>query len=181
MNLWLSPHNDDEVLFGSFTLLRHRPHVVVCFRSQRQEDLYDILAYTREQETGRALRVLGMESWEQLEILDTDQRRRAYLMASLKRLDVRHAPEIVWAPEYETGGHDDHNIVSDIATQVFGTRVRYYLTYVRGKGRTIGTEVPHDPGWVPLKLRALAEYASQATHPSTCYWFVDDTLREYVP
>jgi hypothetical protein len=80
------------------------------------------------------------------------------------------------------GGHEQHNLVAEVARTIFGDRVQPYLTYVRGQMRTRGTEVPFEPQWVSRKLRALACYESQiALTGNTQPWFMDDTLREYVP
>ena len=35
MDLFLSPHNDDEALFASYVQLRDHPHVLVCLRGRR--------------------------------------------------------------------------------------------------------------------------------------------------
>ena len=56
-----------------------------------------------------------------------------------------------------------------------------YLTYKRGSMRSRGTEVPFEPKWAWLKLRALACYQSQVELENTMPWFIDDTFREYVP
>lgn len=183
-DLWLSPHNDDETLFGAFTILRHRPHVVICFKSQVQEDRYGITAATREDETERALWNLGINNWLQSPILDSNSDWEAMvgkMIALFAELDVVHKPERVWAPYVEDGGHDQHNLVGSVAIGTFGVRYRPYLTYVRGRMRTVGVEVPFEPSWVARKMRALSCYESQIELDNTRPWFTDDTLREYVP
>jgi LmbE family N-acetylglucosaminyl deacetylase len=180
-DLFLAPHNDDETLFGSFTLLAHLPTVVICFKSQVQEDRYGIFAATREKETERALWNLGVPSMIQSEILDTDPRGPEKLLDELAQLDRVHAPERVWAPAYEEDGHEQHNVVSYAANGIFGNRVQPYLTYRRGSMRTRGTEVYFRPDWVIRKMRALCCYESQIALDNTRPWFMDDTLREYVP
>jgi hypothetical protein len=132
-------------------------------------------------ETNQALWNLGCPSWEQLLTPDTnpDEMRLGY---DLELLDTIHSPERVWAPALELGGHDQHNAVGQVALDVFGHRVRPYLTYVRGRMRTRGAEVPFEPSWVARKMRALSCYQSQIALEGDCQpWFMDDTLREYVP
>lgn len=182
MNLCLSPHNDDETLFCSWTIIEHKPHVVVCFKSQIQEDRGGPTAAVREAETNRALWWLGAPSWEQLATLDTDPDPSAKLYDDLVKLRERHDPQLVWAPYREEGGHDQHNAVAGVALEVFEHRCRWYCTYVRGQGtRTRRVEVPFQPQWVATKLRAMACYASQIGVANTQFWFIDDTMREYVP
>lgn len=182
MNLFLAPHNDDETLFGSFTILREKPTVITCLKSQVQQDRYGISAETREKETQEALRWLGEPDWKQLTTLDSDRlRMEGKLLDDLAILDMVHEPECVWAPAYEENGHEQHNLVSRAADSIFGFRVQPYLTYQRGSMRSRGREVSFEPEWVWWKLLALACYRSQILLDNTRAWFMDDTLREYVP
>src|SRR4051812_35384471 len=72
VNLFLSPHNDDEALFGSCLLLRHKPKVTVCFRSFVEDSWPDGPGYEeREAETTAAMGVLGCE-WEQWHYRDDE-------------------------------------------------------------------------------------------------------------
>jgi LmbE family N-acetylglucosaminyl deacetylase len=180
-DLFLAPHNDDETLFGSYTILRHDPTVITCLRSQVQADRGGPSARIREVETGMALWWLGNPAWQQLLTLDTDPNIPDKLLDDFDHLDTVHEPERVWAPAYEENGHDQHNAVSFAAHGIFGDRVQPYLTYQRGSMRTRGREVPFEPPWVWAKLRALTCYRSQIMLENTRAWFMDDSLREYVP
>lgn len=177
--LFLAPHNDDEVLFGSFLIQEHRPEVVVCLRSQVQRERYGITAAVREAETTDALLELGIETWEQWAYLDSDPDWDAIR----EHLATRYAwPEvgIVFAPAIEEDGHEQHNRIGALALEVFGDRVVSYLTYTRSGGRSRnGTEIQPKPEWVERKHRALACYRSQIAEPSCAPWFLGD-LREYV-
>jgi LmbE family N-acetylglucosaminyl deacetylase len=181
VDLLLSPHNDDETLFAAYTIMRHQPHVVICLKSQVQENRYGILASTREAETRHALRLLGITSWEQSLILDTDTEPEPKLVELMDSLENRYAPGIVWAPFSEEGGHEQHNLISFFALRAFEERTRFYCTYTRGQGRSRRVEVQATAGMVARKMRALSSYKSQIELENTRYWFVDDTLREYVP
>ncbi len=186
-DLLLAPHNDDETLFGSFTILRERPMVIICLRSQVQEDRYGILASTREKETQSALWWLGQPTWKQCMTLDNDPNYADKLVDDFETLDYVHAPERVWAPHWEVGGHEQHNGVAIAASGIFGKRVQPYLTYKRGQKhsngqiRSHGREIEYEPSWVWLKMRALCCYRSQIELDNTRPWFMDDTLREYEP
>lgn len=85
------------------------------------------------------------------------------------------SPDVVIAPSFEDGGHEQHNAVAEAATAVFGGNVIHYLTNTRHGGRsTDGTEVElDDPEWISLKLQALACYRSQMRVPNCRPWFYD--------
>lgn len=180
-SLLLAPHHDDEVLWCSWSILRYQPHVIICLRSDLQEKRgMGITNAQRVTETSRALWWLGDPSSEFWQFSDANPDWEGF-KAKLYEFAATHEDlERVFAPAVEEGGHDQHNEVGRIAVEVFGG-VEPYLTYVRGSGRSIGTEVPFEPGWPAKKLRALSCYESQIAEPSTAYWFLDSGLREYTP
>lgn len=164
MRLFLSPHNDDECLFGAYTLLRERPGVVVVFRSERQGAL-GVSAAVREAETDAAMGVLGCvwEQWPFGDLLPQWHRVEKRLL----RLD----PERVWAPWPEPNGHEQHNFVGEVAGRLWPGRVTFYTTYTPA-GRSVGRPVSFEPGWPELKREALACYRSQIELDSTAAHFV---------
>jgi len=160
-----APHSDDEALFGAFTILKYRPHVVVCFPSVG--DYGDTTI--REAETREAMSVLGaaqVQQWDGRE-----------LVAKMRKMDARLKPSRVWAPDRDTS-HPDHVAVAMAAREVFGDRVTTFHTYREGQKVRSGRLVPFEPAWVSQKLRALARYQSQLNHPRAVYWFTQD-LAEY--
>jgi glycosyltransferase involved in cell wall biosynthesis len=160
-----APHNDDECLFSSFTILRYRPRVVICFGSAGD---YGSTA-EREAETREAMTILGARSVEQWNGGDLVERMRAY--------DEEVHPIRVWAPHTQTS-HPDHLAVAEASREVFGSRVNAYHTYdAAGKVRA-GTEVKYETEWIEAKLRALSRYKTQLTHPRAHQFFLND-LREY--
>lgn len=182
--LFLAPHNDDETLFGAFTLLAWHPDVVVCYRSAKQKGIDPVV---RERETAVALSILkGDGSFVQAEVFDTapDDELVDHLTATLPGMhDVfgrSDQYDIVFAPAIEDGGHEQHTLVGKIARDVFGEKVVHYLTYRRGFGRSrSSTEVPFHPLWPAAKLAAMSMYRSQIELPSTAPWFVDYGIREF--
>lgn len=183
-SLFLSPHNDDAVLFGSFTLLREQPHVVVVFRSVVQEKRgTGITAATREQEDRDAMIVLGLDThlpvpstrWEQWEFGDDDPdvNLGGPIVAKIRETAERF--DHVYAPfPYEHDGNPQHDAVGTIAReQVNDEHLTYYHTYTGGRHREESQHrVPIlDPDWVRLKLLALACYTSQIREPSTGHHF----------
>lgn len=174
-----APHNDDEVLFAGFLAMQHDAHIVVVLRSQVQWDRgFDITAQQREKETEAAVREMGL-TFAQWPYGDAAPDWGAVTVA-MRTLDERLNPELVFAPAWESDGHDQHNKVADLADAVFGTRVAFYTTYVRGRGRTeTDTPVVGTPDQIGRKLRALACYRSQIAEPSCQPWFLDG-LTEYL-
>lgn len=173
-SLLLAPHSDDETLFASYLILRHKPTVTVCLRSPGE------LGVSRFRETRAAMRILGdpeVETWP--------YRETQPLPRDFYELLFRRAEEYdhCFAPAVEEGGHEHHNEVGRLALAVFGEhRVTRYLTYTRHGGRSReGTLVEPEPEWVALKLAALACYRSQIDDPATRPWFYDLVdLREWV-
>lgn len=163
-----APHADDESLFAAYTCLREQPLIVVCFDEGRYYD-----------ELSPAASVLGC-NWRGLAGRGTEDAIRAAMLASQEYgpSRVKH----VWAPAYAEDGHEDHNLIAMLAREVYGSRVRSYLTYApRGERQTNGDEVRPEPWMIARKLRALSFYVSQIELPATRPWFFDLLdLREWV-
>ena len=113
MNLLLSPHNDDEALFASYTVIRERPHVVVCHRAAHGYGDPD----EREAESRAAVEILG-GTFEQRDIPSDDN----YLHSALVAMDRIWEPARVWAPNMDTS-HADHALLACVALDVFGDRL----------------------------------------------------------
>lgn len=179
--LFLSPHHDDETLFGTFTLLRYRPRVIVCTKAEVQDSASypggPITHMKRAEEFALAMSLLGIRDctgWMYSDI-DPDWDTMREHMATE---DLHLAPQIVFAPAVEVGGHDQHNGVGQLAHEVFGSRVRPYMTYT-AQGRSRGVEVEWDSHWPGLKMRALAAYQSQINSSACRPHFMGDWLTEY--
>lgn len=161
--IFLSPHNDDETLFGAFTLLREQPRVVTVLRSCVQEQVGTGVTHReREAETEAALAVLGVTKWEQWPYPDSDppwsdvEKRLASLQA-----------EHIYAPAIERGGHPHHNVIGQLAQALWPRKVTYYTTYTTWGRTKRGCVVPWEYEWALLKLRALSCYRSQIVLPGT--------------
>lgn len=161
-----SPHSDDEALFASFTILRHRPRIIICYPSVG--DYGD--TETRLAETREAMTILGGDPVEQWNGGD--------LVAQMREFDKRTRPTQVFAPS-PRASHQDHVAVAKAAATVFGPRVARYHTYDAGGKVRDGKQVEYEPEWIQAKLRALARYESQIKHHRACTFFLDD-LREYL-
>lgn len=177
MKLLISPHNDDETLFAAFTILRHRPLVVVVTDSARQAKRgLPISAQQRRRETLDAMEYLGISTVKFLGIPDDELTQTGLRNALAPYMDK---VDEVWVPNVEpSGGNQDHDLVGSVAAELWPACHRY-ATYTReGKSRR-GSLVPWEKCWPELKLRALACYTSQIAEPSTAEHFLRDQF-EYV-
>jgi LmbE family N-acetylglucosaminyl deacetylase len=148
--VFLAPHGDDETLFGAFTLLQHKPHVIVCCDR----------GITRLAETAAACALLGVtfEQWH-------DPVDELVYVLEERRYDT------IYAPKPEVDGDADHNAIGRMVEQRFGASARLYMTHTTA-GKSKGRPVPYELPWIGLKLRALACYASQYGHPSRAPHFL---------
>lgn len=176
MNLLLAPHQDDETLFAAYTALRYQPLIVFCTMPKKHE-ADGITAARRLAEARQAaaelrcscLQLVGQR--DDMHSLDETLLRKQF-----ERQDAMYQPQRIWAPAPELGGHEHHTQVGQVASEVFGYRVRHYMTYVRGQGRSTGSyKVEVTPTARKRKAAAMACYASQAAHPATAYWFADES------
>ncbi len=178
MKLFLSPHNDDETLFGAYLILRYKPKVIVCFRSFVEEAWPNGPRYPeREAETDAAMQVLGSD-WEQWEFRDDEPFVTDYKELCERLVALAPNVDQVFAPMPEKGGHYHHNLVGNIAAALF-PYVTFYTTYTHDRGRTLGTPVPVEDGWEDIKRKALTRYGSQIALPQTRMHF-ERPMDEYV-
>ena len=125
MKLLLSPHNDDETLFAAYTILREKPFVIIVTDSYIQEERGDKITWDqRRRETEQALTMLGSEA-HFLGIPDTDL-NHFELHEILKVYDA----EVIYAPAIQ-GGHRQHDMVGEVARELWGKKVKYYATYTK--------------------------------------------------
>lgn len=178
MKLFLSPHNDDAVLFGAFTIQRERPLVVTVLDSYLQR-APGVTYERRRAEDEAALAVLGCDL-EFLGFSDTayGQQEHLDMVYSFERWKDA---EMVYAPAIEKGGHAHHNLIGKWASEVF-PRVTFYTTYTRthGKTRTEHEVIPQSGEHIRRKLQALACYESQIDIEALgCRPHFMNDLREY--
>lgn len=165
MNLFFTPHADDECLFGAFTLIREQPRVIVCCPSSGDYGSTEL----RFRETQDAIGRLGVGS--------AIQWNGEALVGKMRSLDHAERPVRVWAPDPDTS-HPQHQAVHVAAADVFGDRLSTYHTYRDGLKVRAGQRVPFEPAWIGQKLAALACYQSQWSHPRAHVFFTWD-LEEY--
>ena len=158
MKLLLSPHNDDECLFATYTLIRERPLVVVVTDSDAHV-AEGVSAHDRRKESIRACELLGVP----VVFLGLKDGVLEQQKAELKRRLEPFASQPwthVFAPAIQ-GGHKDHDAVGEVVSSLFSP-VSYYSTYAAGECFTpAGREIVPTPEEVELKNRALDCYPSQ--------------------
>lgn len=178
MDIFLAPHNDDETLFGAFTIMRHKPQVVIVFDGYLQAMRgAPITAEQRREETRAALMEMGAPPPLFLghsdACLDVEQMT---LKLQIEAIIANYGSGVIFAPAAEFEGHHQHNIVANMASEVSGNIV-HYMTYTR-TGKSTGQRVPATSDMICRKLRALACYRSQIELANTREHFLRD-LNEY--
>ncbi len=176
-----SPHNDDETLFAFYTMRRHEATLVVVLRSMRQELQQRGPTYRmREAETQCAVTIAGASGYVQWAHTD-DAPDWHEIERAITGYLAFAKPDVVIAPAWEEGGHEDHNGLAIIFdTLVMQAELVRYLTYKRGHGRSEdGIEVVPSPAEKAAKMAALRCYRSQRAHPQTAPWFGPDQ-REFI-
>jgi LmbE family N-acetylglucosaminyl deacetylase len=179
MALFIAPHNDDETLFGAFTILRERPLVVVVFDGHAQKARGNSVGWVeRRLETRRALEILGSVPCY-LGFSDDDPKVTAGAIRARLLETLGAFNETVFAPALEVGGHAQHNLVAAAVDD--DPRVVRYLTYTPAGKSTSSRPVPIErPEWIGKKLRALSCYESQWDPRLGCYpHFLRDQTEYY--
>ena len=165
MKVFVSPHNDDEALFGAFTIQREKPLVIIVFDSvvqvQRGHAACD--AVTRREESLRALEELGTpRSMVRFCGLGDHGTYSVGVVADAIKRQIGGASEYAWVPAPLAGGHAQHNLVGDACLSLGWPRPRLYATYTgSGKTRTDNPVLVESGDWIKRKLRALACYETQ--------------------
>lgn len=170
MQVFLSPHSDDEILFGAYTIMREKPLVVICTHATMQGGN----GYERAMESYRAMKMLGASVM--FLGIDEDELTEEVLEEKLRFLDSDDYLYL-YAPVYEQDGNPHHNLVNRVARRIT-CHVSTYKTYSGLETRTIGKEIIPTPEELELKKRAMLCYQTQIQNPFTSHYF--DVTNEYV-
>ena len=159
-SIFISPHFDDETLFGAYTIMREKPLVIICIDSYIEEERGDNATNEeRTAETMTAMKLLGVK----VELLHIPDKSFTYddLYDKLGEILDKYEPEVVYAPAIEENGNPIHNDVGRVADDIFDN-VKHYMTYNISDTKTRGSKiiVPTEGG-VALKNRMLKCYPSQ--------------------
>ncbi len=165
--LFLSPHDDDQALFGAFTLMREQPLVAIVTDAYKQQNRGEnISPELRAHETTEAMKIFGLPH-VRMGIRDDILTEGALQFAfrQFKGFDLVYAPAM-------QGGNPHHDLIGKIARQVFSCPVVWYATYSDKELYTTGNieVVPSNQG-LALKDKALSCYESQINLPATAPHF----------
>lgn len=168
MKLFVSPHNDDEVLFGSFTILREKPHVAIVFDSFNQQKRgLPILTEQRRNETVQGLSYLGVPKNHIMFLGFQDSDYTVTSLAITNTIRVCGSYTEIYIPASEPLGNVQHNLVS--AIEVPGANICHYMTYTtQGKSTSAYPVKIENGSWISKKLRAMSCYESQMTLDPRC-------------
>ena len=167
--IFLAPHNDDEALFGAYTLMRYKPLVIIVTDSYIQPERGDVgcTAEIRRQETIEAMKLVGCPVVF-LGIKDTELQSPT-LIERLKYFN----PETIYVPAIHDRGHWQHNLIGNVGLELFGKKCERYCTYANNNYEIIKGSweiVPTQPE-MELKNKMLECYTSQINLPSTAPFF----------
>ncbi len=164
----LVPHNDDESLFLSFTLMRRKPLVVVVTDSWIQHLRGDkgCGPQERRNETIAAMKLVGCPVL--FMGIPDEQLTEDVLRERLKDFN----PETIYIPALQ-GGNPHHDIVNKVALELFGRqRCEQYSTYSKTQLYIPeGYEIKPTQIEMELKNKMLDCYTSQINLPSTAPHF----------
>ena len=161
MDLWIAPHNDDETLFGTFTLLRQHPLVLIVTDSWIQFNRGEsVTADQRWEETIKAMKVLNcsvVRGGIRDDVVDEWAVRNLFLKYA--NFDTVYVPAVI-------GGNPHHDLIGKIANEMWGSipgvKVKLYSTYTKENLWVPGIhEVNPTPDETVLKALAMDCYESQ--------------------
>ena len=173
--IFIAPHNDDEALYGAFTIMTENPLVVVVSDSHIQQEQYPhITPELRRQESTNAMKMLKAEV-RFMGVPDngiTDD----MLLGQFEKIKKQYPNlKIVYAPMIERG-NILHDMCGRIAGKVFDN-VLHYSTYTKERPRAKGDIPVHgDPEALALKLKALQCYKSQINKTEDKIYF-DEAMK----
>lgn len=166
--IFLAPHNDDETLFGAFTLLRVKPLVIIVTDSYIQPRRGDegCTPAERRQETINAMSIAECPV-AFLGIPDES------LTEEILRERLKHfKPEMIYVPAIQ-GGNAQHDLVGKVAMELFGSKCERYTTYTKTELYTKGNyEIKPKHNELELKKKMLDCYESQLNLKSTLPHFL---------
>ncbi len=166
MKLFLSPHPDDETLFGAYKIIREKPLVIIVTYTDIDESA---CAYERVLESYKAMQILGVSVCF-LQIKETELTEELLE----EKLKPFYTKDRVFAPRVE-GGHKHHDLVGRVALKVFPSVITYPTFRIEGP-KDSHKKVEATEEERKLKEKALACYQTQIKWPGTAYHFKRGTI-----
>ncbi len=155
-SLFISPHSDDAVLFGAYTLMREKPLVLTVTSSFIQSNRGEnVTSQQRRLEDIEAMQILGCPIvFGQVRDDIIDEWGVEHFLSKF------HNFEQVYVPA-EMGGNEQHDLIGKVALKLWPKAIQY-ATYAKGEWKSKGkkelipTEKEHS-----LKEKVLSCYKSQ--------------------
>ena len=163
MNLFIAPHEDDEALFGAYTLMREKPLVLLVTDSFIQAQRGDgITAEQRRNETIAAMKILGCSVlFGGIPDTQVNEENLFHLFSLFHNFDEVYIPAII------ENGNPHHNLIGYVGAQIWPNAIRY-MSYSRTNLLKMGkTEIEPTLEEIDLKNKALDCYVSQINLGST--------------
>lgn len=161
-SLFVSPHSDDSVLFGAYTLMRDKPLVLTVTSSFIQANRGEnVTAQQRIQEDIAAMKILGCPIvFGQLRDDVLDSWGINNLLSKFNNFDKIYIPAIM-------GGNNQHDLIGQVALKLWPKAIQY-ATYAKGEWKSKGKkEILPTKKELILKGKALDCYQSQLNLPAT--------------
>ena len=163
--IFISPHPDDETLFGAYTIMRFKPLVLMVTHPTEQGDNGN----ERLLETYEAMRILGSPVCF-LGIPENELNEE-----NLTKALFRFKDEFAFIPDLD-GGHPHHDLIHNVCKDMFPVH-ETYKTYGKGETRAIGKEIIPTDKELEFKIEAMKCYKTQIENPLTNHYFL--TTKEY--
>jgi hypothetical protein len=177
--LFLSPHNDDETLFGAHIIQTYDPLVVILTDSfiQYERGEQRCSWQARQHESEAAMRILGAPV-EFCHIPDKDfnedlctKALSKYAPKGTESWSEAPAYDMVFAPSATEGGNWMHDVTGQVADKLFPGIVHHYSTYTKDREYPKGDILIYaDEAMWAKKLEALKCYYSQMTNVCRMYF-----------
>ena len=172
--LFMSPHNDDEALFGAYIIQVYKPLVVILTDSYIQYERGEKMSHKdiRTAESAAAMKILGAEV-EFLHIPDKDFNEEVCTLALQPYVPKMYKPsefDMIFAPSAIEGGNWMHDITGQVADKLWPGLVHHYSTYTKAREYPEGhTLIWATPEMQSKKLEALKCYQSQMVNCCRMY------------
>ena len=161
--VFISPHNDDETLFGAFTIMANLAtiEVVIVYDSfvQVERGWSRSTAQNRRNESLMALKIMGIPK-DRILFLGMDD--RLVELPKLREQMKKFSGCQVYYPAFEPTGNRHHNAVAQAVELEVHSNMQGYLTYSgTGKSDWGRKVIPATWRHVQKKLAALSCYETQ--------------------
>jgi len=153
MSLFIAPHNDDEGLFGCYTILREKPTVAIVTDGYIHLERFGIPVETRREESRQACKIMDVpvEFWGMKDNEVTYNKLIALFKAH------KGDYKTVYLPAVE-GGNKTHDLISEAGWTIWKDKCIFYSTYANNRLETAIVPTARE---LRIKQRVLACYKSQ--------------------